>query len=434
MEDIVDTTNAKKKVSFLSIALGSLVVTGLSTGSAEASWGAPRCKTQCSKIVVGKDEKKVNDCATNCKNIDIMDVLRPNAAKLNETNKKHFQTALKYQQSIKEKEHTKIEGQLKAETAKKKPSQSKIKDLNKKQDKLIAEINSLGSEIESMGKTSKTPERPTTLPGEKKAPERPKSGPHISKPPSDMPPPYTPPPSDMPPKLPEEATHEHPTSHESHDKPMHQAQKTGHIPTPPKMGETPREILKADIQAQNPGKKPHEINALVKQHLETEHPGKSPAEINQALKEHYEGKHPGKTHAEILEAVKAGGGQGPSGSPTGTSSGTTDSPSSQEGKRKSTTGSKPGGGSLTDALSGLGDNPMARLKKVDPQAEEKRKAEAEAKLKSSGKGGSSGDVMSDLQSALAKRRGAIAGHHDTSEDQPSSNPHQDFEQDWTDND
>jgi hypothetical protein len=42
--------------------------------------------------------------------------------------------------------------------------------------------------------------------------------------------------------------------------------------------------------------------------------------------------------------------------------------------------------------------------------------------------------MSDLQSALAKRRGAIAGHHDTSEDQPSSNPHQDFEQDWTDND
>ena len=186
-------TNTKKKISFLSIALGSLIVTSLSTGSAEASWSAPRCKTQCSKIFVGKDEKKVNDCATNCKNIDIMDALRPNAAKLNEANKKHFLVALKYQHSIQEKEHSKIENQLKAEMVKKKPSESKIKDLNKKQDKLIAEMNSLGSEIESMGKTSKTPERPTTsLPEEKKAPERPKSGPHlqpdISQPPSDMPP------------------------------------------------------------------------------------------------------------------------------------------------------------------------------------------------------------------------------------------------------
>lgn len=436
----MNTTNTKKKVSFLSIALGSLVVTSLSTGSAEASWGTPRCKTQCAKILVGNNEKKVNDCATNCKNIDIMDTLRPNAEKLNEANKKHFLDALKYQQSIQEKEHTKIEGLLKTEMGKKKPSQSKINELNKKQDKLIGDINNLGTEIETMEKASKAPERPTSgapssLSEKEKAllahieaeeAKQQQGGPHlqpdISKPPTHLPPPLpshlapqhptdekpidiSKPPSDTPPTI--EEVHGHQALSKNAEKnPEAEIKKAGgSVPTPPKFGENPREILKADIQAQNPEKKPHEINTLVKQHLDTQYPGKPAGEINQALKEHYEGKHPGKTHAEILEAVKAGGGQLPSGNPTVPPSKAMDEPSPQA-PQKTPSGDKPQG-NMMDALSSLGDNPMVRLKKVDPEAEAKRREAAAEKLKNSGKGDQSGGMMNDLQNAMAKRRSAL---------------------------
>ena len=125
------TINAKKKTSLLSIALGSLIMTSLSTGSAQASWSAARCTIQCTKSSVSKSDTKLNDCTTNCDNTKIIDILLPNADKLNADNQKHFQSTLKYQQST-------IEKQLKAETAKgKKASQSKIKGLNEKQDKLI---------------------------------------------------------------------------------------------------------------------------------------------------------------------------------------------------------------------------------------------------------------------------------------------------------
>jgi hypothetical protein len=234
------------------------------------------------------------------------------------------------------------------------------------------------------------------------------------------------PPKDMPPSFPGDASPEHTASHESHDQPTTQVKKPSNVPTPPKFGENPREILKADIQAQNPGKKPHEINALVKQHLETQHAGKSPAEINQALKEHYEGQHPGKTHAEILEAVKAGGGHGLPESPTVTPSKTVGDLSPQEEKRKSMTGSKPQG-NMMDALSSLGDNPTARLKKVDPEAEAKRKAAAEEKLKNNPKVKPSGDMLSELKEQMAKRSSSM-------NPDKKVESHQDFEQNWDDND
>lgn len=123
---------------------------------------------------------------------------------------------------------------------------------------------------------------------------------------------------------------------------------------------------------------------------------------------------------EILEAVKAGGSQPSSASPTVKPSETTEQPSPQA-HRKTTTGAKPQG-NIMEALSSLGDNPTARLKKVDPEAEAKRKAAAESKLRSSGKVEKSGNLMGDLQGALAKRRGDIAGHHDGSE----------VDEDWND--
>lgn len=367
----MNTTHLKKKVSFLSIALGSLIVTSLGTVSTEALPFS--CTLKCTKNSVSKDATRLNDCASKCDNTKIIDILVPNAEKLNADNQKHYQTALKYQQSI-------IEKQLKAETSKKKPSQSKIRELDTKQNKLIAEINRLENLGNKSEEASKAPERPKSGPRPSRATSKATSGEaathsqmgshrkklDVSQPPSDMPPPYIPhhndmpPPSDMPPTL-----EEHQTPSKSHEEP-----KKGNILTPPPsapvFGQNPRAILKADIQAQNPGKKPFEIDAMLKQKLETDHAGKSAAEINQALKEHYEGQHPGKSHAEILEAVKAGGGQGPSGSPTGTPSKTTGEPSPQT-QGKGTTEGKPQGGT-PDFLSGLGDNPMARLKKVDPNA------------------------------------------------------------------
>ena len=50
---------------------------------------------------------------------------------------------------------------------------------------------------------------------------------------------------------------------------------------------------------------------------------------------------------------------------------------------------------------------MARLKKVDSEAEVKRREAAAEKLKNSGKGDQSGDMMNDLQNAMAKRRSAL---------------------------
>jgi hypothetical protein len=148
--DIMNTTSTKKKVSFLSMALASLIVTSLSTGTAEASWSGPRCATQCSKLIIGNSDTKLNECAKNCDNTKMIDRLAPDYYRLNPTNLTHFLDALKYQQSVKQKEHTNIESDITTETNKKEPSNSKIKDLNKKQDKLLSEINKLGAQIEKI--------------------------------------------------------------------------------------------------------------------------------------------------------------------------------------------------------------------------------------------------------------------------------------------
>ncbi|MGV8947743.1 MAG: WH2 domain-containing protein [Candidatus Paracaedibacter sp.] len=218
----------KKKASFLSIALGSLIVTSLGTGSTNALPFS--CTLKCTKSSVSKDVTRLNDCASKCDNTKIIDILVPNAENLNADNQKHYQTALKYQQSI-------IEKQLKAETSKKKQSKSKINDLNEKQDKLIAEINrleNLGNKPEEASKAPERPKsgprpsRPTSQAQSGKASSQPQVGSHrnkpdVNQPPSDMPPSYVPnhsdmpPPEDMPPTL-----DEHQAATKSHEKPSNQ--------------------------------------------------------------------------------------------------------------------------------------------------------------------------------------------------------------------
>lgn len=56
-----------KRKTFLTMALGAFMVTGFSTGQAEASWSAPRCALQCTTKSCTKDAKRLNDCITNCK-------------------------------------------------------------------------------------------------------------------------------------------------------------------------------------------------------------------------------------------------------------------------------------------------------------------------------------------------------------------------------
>ena len=90
---MMTVTNSRKRVSFLSLVLGGLTATILSTGMTEASWSSPRCATQCSPAffasenmvgvgILRKDKEKVvndykkllNDCAANCDNTKIMNL------------------------------------------------------------------------------------------------------------------------------------------------------------------------------------------------------------------------------------------------------------------------------------------------------------------------------------------------------------------------
>lgn len=485
-------TNTKKKLSLLSIALGSLIATSLGTGIAEA---LPfNCSLQCSKSRVAKDEKRLNECASKCDNTKIMDILLPNAAKLNEANQKHFEGTLKYQQSIKEREHTNIETQLKAETTKPKQSKSKINDLNKKQDKLMNEINVLKDQLRQIASSRSTklppedaskssvnlkseslPPRPTSKTPSTGVPSRPKGGTHLSqgeekklKNPFDTSWPSSeeakaperskskpslsrstskrasdeetktlehstnrahlnnmPPPSHLPPPLPahladptkgtgEEAPVHKAPSKGPDEKPEPEMKKTGG-PVPPMPGQNPRAILKAELQAQNPGKKPFEIDAMLKQKLETEHAGKSAAEINQALKADQDARYGGKNHAEILESLKAASPQTSSGNSTTAPSKTTGAPSPQA-TQKASSEAKPQG-NIMEALSGLGDNPQARLRKVDPNAPRTGKGQQQAQPEK--------NLKQHLEEAMTKR------NLDMNPDK-KVNPDLDFEQDFDD--
>lgn len=143
-------TNTKRRTSLLSLALASLIMTSLSTGSAEASWSWPRCKAQCMQRSCSKDTKRLNDCAINCDNSSIKSCVIPNCSKLNVANQSKLQALLKSKQSDKEEEHSIVEKQLKNELSNpnRKPRNSKIKTLSQKQEKLINEINILGQQIQ----------------------------------------------------------------------------------------------------------------------------------------------------------------------------------------------------------------------------------------------------------------------------------------------
>jgi len=136
--------NSVKRNFLLSISLGALIMTSL-TGTAEAKWSAPRCLAQCNKTILGNSDTKLNNCASNCDNTKMINLLYPNYYRLNPSNLEHFLDALKYQQSAKKKEQITLEDDMK-----KTKSKSKLKDLNKKQDKLISEINALGAQIEKI--------------------------------------------------------------------------------------------------------------------------------------------------------------------------------------------------------------------------------------------------------------------------------------------
>jgi|GEM_PF-2789942 len=174
---VMTLKSRKKRLSFLSLALGSFIATVLATGPTGASWSSPRCAAQCSKAffasknmvnakVLRKEKEKVindyknllNDCAVNCDNTKIMDLFFPdNYEHLDPTNQQNLQNILKNQQSRKQKDQADIQSKLKEEMAKPNPINSTIKTLQKNQDKLISEINKLGSQLHKVEGALKTP-------------------------------------------------------------------------------------------------------------------------------------------------------------------------------------------------------------------------------------------------------------------------------------
>ena len=490
-------TNTQKKISFLSIALGSLIVTSLRTGNAEAAWSGPRCKTQCSKTVVGNNTKKLNECATNCDNATILDTLAPNCAKLDPKHKESVKNILIAELNTKKKDQAIIETEMEHLKVQEKgltksmikKRQDQLKALNKKQDKLIPDINALPRKIEQCGGTVETPETPesdlpsgeetkapprpksgphlsrptsespSTLPSEEtKAPERPKSSPrhprptskapsskapprptsgsHLSKPPSDMPPSL--PPTDMPPTI--EDIH----GHQAHTEPMGKS----NIPTPPSTGgltmAQAQELTKkrrAELVAE--GKKPAEISKILREEAEARKSGKTPTSPQGTPSETT--NNPSAQAEEMAENKPQGGAPsflgGLGANPMAglkkvpkeqiqDKSGVSGAGTVKGSEQPTTPGvsasseAKPQGGAPSH-LAALGNNPTARLKKFDPEAEAKRRAAAEEKLKNNPKANPSGDMFSELKKQMARRNSAM------NPDQ-NENPHLNFEQNFDD--
>lgn len=95
----VEKVTLRNRLSIVSLILGTLTLTSLSTQKAEAAWNAATCKVKCNKTVLAnrssKDfSKNVNDCAANCDNTKIKDSLIAFCKNLNPTNKGSFQKTL----------------------------------------------------------------------------------------------------------------------------------------------------------------------------------------------------------------------------------------------------------------------------------------------------------------------------------------------------
>lgn len=154
------STTLRKKISFLSFTLGSLIVTSLGTGKTEAALPVFSCPLQCNLSSVTKSAAGtgtlLNKCAEKCDNRKIMDVLlaKDNYQKLNSSNLENFQNAVMNFQAEKnilknqkQQEFDTINAQIKDENTKSKPSKTKLNSLQKKQEKLKSDIKDIDDEI-----------------------------------------------------------------------------------------------------------------------------------------------------------------------------------------------------------------------------------------------------------------------------------------------
>lgn len=79
----------KSRVSTLSMILGTLTVMSISTQKTDAAitWSKTECKVRCNKYMAGNMKKNLNECARNCDNGDIKDILIKNCAVLEDKQK-----------------------------------------------------------------------------------------------------------------------------------------------------------------------------------------------------------------------------------------------------------------------------------------------------------------------------------------------------------
>jgi hypothetical protein len=159
-------TTANTKKSLLGFALGTLMATSL-TGTAEAGWSAPRCKVQCSsaalnakntanKTLFGKEsfEGSLNDCAKNCDNTKIMDILVKNKEKLTVENKERL---LGYQNATEQKSPKEIAAaKAAAEAARIEAEKARAEAQTKAMEATAAETATKGKTSKAETKAAKT--------------------------------------------------------------------------------------------------------------------------------------------------------------------------------------------------------------------------------------------------------------------------------------
>lgn len=137
---------SRRNISLAPIALSVLLLATLCPTSAQASWNPVKCKALCTQKGCAKNSKTLNECATHCNHPSIMNCILPNCTQLTPENKDRFEGLLRSKQKAVKEEQNKIEEQMKVTKNK-----IKMKYLDNKQNKLIAEINDLGEKIQKCG-------------------------------------------------------------------------------------------------------------------------------------------------------------------------------------------------------------------------------------------------------------------------------------------
>lgn len=151
----MEKVTLRNRLSMVSLILGTLTLTSLSTQKAEAAWNTASCKVKCNKSVLAnrssKDfSKNVNDCAANCDNTKIKDSLIAFCKNLNPTNKGNFQKILQDEKMGYEKANLENQENIKRfEKATDSRGKKYLKDYQNKSKALMDKANAVQEQMQN---------------------------------------------------------------------------------------------------------------------------------------------------------------------------------------------------------------------------------------------------------------------------------------------